>query len=344
MIKKIADIINLKTQTPSKKLTFLVYMVGSDLEHDIRSDVVSDYFATKNIEEMISAAPDEDINVVLATGGSKKAGIDSTRKIDFSKVSISTIDSTGLHTLTPSLGTRSMSSPELLTDFITWSVKTFPAEKYVLILWDHGFGARGYSHDNVADQILRINALNISLDKAYENTNKKFELIGFDACYMATIEVADKIYDNANYMAASQESEPGSGWDYFAIIKALNKNPEQNGADLGKIIIDSYYDKTKLKDKEEGKNFAPTSTASVINLKNFDRVVTAKIAFDDSLLQIPKDEYYLISSALDLTEKFGTSSKADSSHKDLKGFADLIGSYFSQSAQSASACLVQLLM
>ena len=36
-----------------------------------------------------------------------------------------------------------MSDPRTLVDFVTWAVKTFPADHYVLILSDHGMGWPG---------------------------------------------------------------------------------------------------------------------------------------------------------------------------------------------------------
>ena len=57
---------------------------------------------------------------------------------------------------------------------------------------------------------------------------------------MATIEVAAVIENYANYMVASEEIEPGNGWDYTAIISSLHNNPNQDGKSLGKVIADSY--------------------------------------------------------------------------------------------------------
>ena len=45
----------------------------------------------------------------------------------------------------------------------------------------------------------------------------KLDLLGFDACLMATYEVASTLAPLADRMVASQELEPGHGWDYRAL-------------------------------------------------------------------------------------------------------------------------------
>ena len=47
-------------------------------------------------------------------------------------------------------------------------------------------------------------------------------------------------------MVASEEVEPGWGWNYTSIIKNLITNPGQTGDSLRKnIIIDSYNNSSK---------------------------------------------------------------------------------------------------
>ena len=42
----------------------------------------------------------------------------------------------------------------------------------------------------------------------------KFDFVGFDACLMATYEMAAHMASYADYMVASEELEPGIGWNY----------------------------------------------------------------------------------------------------------------------------------
>lgn len=68
---------------------------------------------------------------------------------------------------------------------------------------------------------------------------RKFDIIGFDACLMAMVEIGSAVKNYAHLMVASQEVELGTGWDYKRIFL-----PFQEGRlapiDFGKHIVDAY--------------------------------------------------------------------------------------------------------
>lgn len=70
--------------------------------------------------------------------------------------------------------------------------------------------------------------------------NKKFDLIGFDACLMSMIEVALALEPYAHTMVASQDVERGTGWNYYHVLA-----PFLTGAlspqEFGKQIVDAYH-------------------------------------------------------------------------------------------------------
>ncbi len=89
----------------------------------------------------------------------------------------------------------------------------YPAEQYDLILWNHGGGAFfGYGFDETTNDSLTLDELDQAFADSPFHDGNKLEFIGFDACLMANIETAHTLSPYANYMVASQESEPGSGW------------------------------------------------------------------------------------------------------------------------------------
>ncbi len=47
------------------------------------------------------------------------------------------------------LGEANMGHPQTLTDFINWGVTNYPAEHYMLVLWNHGGGWRKSGRDNL---------------------------------------------------------------------------------------------------------------------------------------------------------------------------------------------------
>lgn len=69
---------------------------------------------------------------------------------------------------------------------------------------------------------------------------KKYDMIIFDACLMASLEVADALHPYADYLAASEENVPGDGLNYAGIGKALSSDPSMTPEDFGKTIITSF--------------------------------------------------------------------------------------------------------
>ena len=67
-------------------------------------------------------------------------------------------------------------------------------------------------------------------------------MVGFDACLMATLETGLMLNDYADYMLASEETEPGIGWYYTKWVTALSKNTSISTLDLGKQVIDDFVD------------------------------------------------------------------------------------------------------
>ena len=76
----------------------------------------------------------------------------------------------------------------------------------------------------------------MTLDEIHSALTKAdvdFDFIGFDACLMATYETAVMLEQHADYMIASEETEPGIGWYYTGWINALSSNTSINTAELG---------------------------------------------------------------------------------------------------------------
>jgi hypothetical protein len=154
------------------------------------------------------------------------------------------------------LGEVNMADGDTLVDFVTWAVNTFPADKHALILSDHGMGwpggwtdpapgGRG-DHDvalaDMGDELFLME-LDEALQEIRDQTGlEQFELIGLDACLMGHLEVMSALAPHARYAVASQETEPALGWAYTGFLGALSENPGMDGAELGRLIVDSYIE------------------------------------------------------------------------------------------------------
>ena len=152
------------------------------------------------------------------------------------------------------LGQVDMANAKTLIDFVTWAVKTYPADKYALILSDHGMGwPGGMSDPTVAgpkrsvplasklDNMMFLNELDEALGTLRTQTGiDKFELVGLDACLMSQMEVLDALAPHARYAVVSEETEPSLGWAYTSFLNALQTNPAMSGGDLAKAIVKTY--------------------------------------------------------------------------------------------------------
>ncbi|MDD3218505.1 MAG: clostripain-related cysteine peptidase [Lachnospiraceae bacterium] len=107
------------------------------------------------------------------------------------------------------------------------------------------------------------------ISKQQEEVSKPFELVGFDACLMATLDTANVLQPYANYMVASEESEPENGWEYETWLGSLSKNTSINGAKLGKIICDAYAKGCKEMGAEQ------EITLSVTDLSKINSLIAA---------------------------------------------------------------------
>lgn len=211
----------------SGKRTIMIYMIGSDLESQYAA-------ASSDIEEIKSSGVNfDDVNVLIYAGGAKK-WINS--EIPNDKNTIFKMTNSGLVKL-EEYERSSMTDPDNLTNFLNYGHDKFKSSKYSLILWDHGGGPiYGYGMDENYVGSLTLAKLKQGLGNSKFN-GKKLEMIGFDACLMSSVEVADVLSDYANYMLASQEVEPGLGWDYSFLSNVTSKT---STVDMGMSIVDHY--------------------------------------------------------------------------------------------------------
>ena len=181
------------------------------------------------------------------------------------------------------LGKVDMGSGDALADFVKWSMQTYPAAHYALVIWDHGQGWRFFTavtlhepaqlkaykglREDLADQVKIEDRVSLPLDEVVHGTvryvsidedtgNKlynrdiadslrklgkdKLDVIGFDACLMSMVETGYALRDVARVMAASQELEPGDGWDYERVLSQLTLHPDMDEKAVGKVIVDAY--------------------------------------------------------------------------------------------------------
>jgi len=220
----------------SDVVTVMIYMCASNLESD-------GGLGYEDIKEMMNATVGGNVNIVIETGGCKKW---STSQISGTTNQRHIIKNGRLTTVEKRLGQRDMTDGETLTDFIKYCAEEYPANRNMLVLWDHGAGAiDGWG----SDEYNFYDTLTIDeMGEALYNAGVTFDFIGFDACLMSTMEVACVLYDFADYMIASEDYESGYGWEYKYWLTELSKNPAMPTPELAKIICDDFIAESSRED------------------------------------------------------------------------------------------------
>lgn len=192
--------------------------------------------------------------------------------------------------------------PAVLADFITQTVANYPAQHYALIISDHGASWPGVGGDESADgDGLSLAEIQDGISTGLDTANLDgLDLLGFDACLMATYEVASTLAPLAERMVASQELEPGHGWDYRSL--AVLDDPAVTDVDaLGGAILDGFAAQAK----EQGTS--DEITLSLVDLTKMPAVDEAITAFSDAVQARVADIAPVIGSVRANTLGFGRS-------------------------------------
>ena len=211
------------------------YLCGSDLETNYGC-------ATTDLMEMLEVTLPENVNVVIQTGG---AEVWQNDQMDASKIQRWLFNSEGLE-LIDEQETTNMGDAQTLYDFLYFANENFPADKVAVTFWNHGGGSVSGA---AFDEIHGLDSLDlVEMYQAFDavwpadTANPALELVGFDTCLMATVDVAAVFQNFAKYLVASEEVEPGNGWLYSGWLGELAANPAMDGDDLGIAICNTYYE------------------------------------------------------------------------------------------------------
>lgn len=137
------------------------------------------------------------------------------------------------------LGDVNTGDPQVLAHFVAHGVQTYPADNYALVISDHGASWPGVGGDESSDHdTLTLAEMRDGIAAGLEGTGvERLDLLGLDACLMATYEVAAAMAPVADLMLASQELEPGHGWDYTSLAAAAEG---VSPVELGTALIDGF--------------------------------------------------------------------------------------------------------
>ncbi|MDD5089832.1 MAG: clostripain-related cysteine peptidase [Candidatus Wallbacteria bacterium] len=219
--------------------------------------------------------------------------------------------------ITEAMGEIDMGDWNEALKFFKWGVDNYPAEHYFYALWNHGAGwekkaedlIKGISYDDQSGHHITTPQMRLLSKAMYDYIGRKVDILGYDACLMAMIEVAMESKDYCDYVIFSEETEPGDGWPYDDFLAPLAADPDMSPEQLCKIHVEKY-----IASYSGGSQGTKTVTQSAVNCNRITPFMSAFNQFTETLIS---------KSALTDTYKSAIAATQDfyySQYKDLYDF------------------------
>ncbi len=258
----------------SAKLTVMLYLCGTDLESDSA-------MASYNLNEIGQTTPNADVNLVIETGGTLEWHSED-EEFPYVGAAIApeinqywTYGENGF-TLARSLDRAyDMTDPATLSAFINWSAANYPAERYVLILWDHGGGTNGglFVDQNFPESpSMSVREIGTALNDG----GVHFDTVIIDACMMGSLATAMTVEPYADYLTASEEIAPGNGSAFGEWMQYFYDRPDYEAPHFGRYFCDTMQQKYNELGLSETMD---TATFAMIDLSKVPAVADAARAY-----------------------------------------------------------------
>jgi len=193
-------------------------------------------------------------------------------------------------------GEANLGDPAVLIEFLDAAATHTPADHYALVFWDHG-ALSGIGSDESHSDVLELPEITLGLDAGLETSGiGMLDLVGFDACLMASLEVASAVYPYATYMIASEDLIPNEGWAY-AGFDYLATAADPTVEDLGQSLLLAYTDTSASR--------SPTVTLSLLDLRRYLPFVEALGDLSDAALDSLDTTAVVFGRRRDKAMKFG---------------------------------------
>lgn len=232
---------------PEREWTIMLYMNG-------KSNVEPFVFEDVNELEAVGSTPE--IAVVAEVGRAGDASVDEAAGGSWSGARIYYIekDSDAKVVTSPVLSSipkLDMGDYKEVVKFTSWAKAKYPARKYALIIWDHGWGwldpkrgatwksplSRSISHDFTTNNYIRTEEMRPMMRGV-----GKVDFYASMACFMQLAEVAYEMRDYADVVVGSEEVIQLPSFDFTAFLTRLNAKPHSSSEEAGKYLVDTFKD------------------------------------------------------------------------------------------------------
>ncbi len=209
-------------------------------------------------------------------------------------------------------------------DFFEWGSKNYPAERYLFVYWNHGAGwlkegrkeevVKGISYDDESGNHIDSIGIKKASDAMAYAIGRKVDIVAYDACLMGMVEVGAQMEDAVDVMIASEETEPGDGWEYIGAMNAIKEDPYASNAVISRKLVKAYM----ASYEGDSSWWGPTAVTQASSyLSKMPRVQEAVDEFAEAIYK--ENDF----DAFDIAMK-NTQSYAYSFYKDLVHFAEIV--------------------
>ena len=218
--------------------TVLVYMAAdNNLPYDLGPA------ALRDMNEMEEVGSTDLVNVIVQVDLHEGTEWETCRRYRIES------DSDPLMVTSPvldDLGEQDMTDPDTLEDFLRWGKSTYPAARYLVVLWGHGDAWQDEQQVQVMaifdddDPVREKLTPNFLVRQAMEGAGMRADILAFDACDMGILEAAYEFGGRADFMVASQELVWQDGYPYDDILAAVVSDPEIAPEELARTMVQLY--------------------------------------------------------------------------------------------------------
>ena len=200
--------------------------------------------ACTEVQDLVQGNFSDDFNVCVWAGGSNDwKGAPGFENGQLNQMVIGNGTFADVH----AAGKISVGRPETLTDFIVSSVRDYPAERYFLMLYDHGAGpAGGLLYDRIfRNDHLGMSDLHSALIQAQQQLGDfHIDLLSIHACLMGTVELLAACQGVADYVICSEELVLSDSLRNSFLLSELRENPDISNENLARLWLDAYQEET----------------------------------------------------------------------------------------------------
>jgi hypothetical protein len=198
-----------------------------------------------------------------------------------------------------------LDDPAVLSAAITYAYTKFPAQRYGLVLWDHGgswnAGFGGDTQDGTRAGVglsaeAVATAVRMGLSRAGLTGDRPLEFFSYDTCLMAGAEVTATVKALAKTYLANAEIDYGAGWDYETTLTWIAQHPDASAREVAAAEVVAW-----------NAHHATSTTSDIllrshvaIDLTKFDAFQSATRSFVATLQSNP-------TSAADVSRAFSVS-------------------------------------